>query len=132
MYAEKIFLESGYLLFCFGTLLGIPHGRSKGRGNESITELWRVAHLSTCIGGIAVIVLTYALQIILPFLWVYPLSLFTIASYLFAAACTWSGACNSKWYGKRLTVTSKSIYLLHLFASLFSVLAVFISVFGLL
>ena len=40
----------GVLLFCAGTMLGIPHGLAKRSGDTKRTELWRVAHLSTCVG----------------------------------------------------------------------------------
>ena len=52
----------GVLLFCAGTMLGIPHGLAKRSGDTKRTELWRVAHLSTCVGGISLIALSVALE----------------------------------------------------------------------
>lgn len=43
------YLLLGVFLFSVGTLLGIPHGLSKRHGKPAVTELWRVAHLSTCV-----------------------------------------------------------------------------------
>jgi len=124
MLDEKIFLILGYVLFCLGTMLGIPHGMSKGKGDASQTELWRVAHLSTCIGGISIISLVYALKNILPHIWVYALSAYSMASYLFAVACTLSGITKAKWYGKNKTNAAMIIYGLHIIASFLSIIAV--------
>lgn len=124
MFDEKLFLTLGYVLFCIGAMLGIPHGMSKGRGNAANTELWRVAHLSTCIGGISIIALVYALEIILPRTWVYALVGFSISAYFFSIACTLSGATNLSWFGDRKKKMAKMIYGIHIIASCLSVVVV--------
>src|SRR5580692_2588543 len=117
MLDEKIFLILGYLLFCIGTILGIPHGISKGKGDPAHTELWRVAHLSTCIGGISIIVLQYVLKNILPEIWVYALVAYSSASYLFAIACMLSAKNKVYWYKNRRMKIAKVIYSMHIVAS---------------
>jgi hypothetical protein len=63
---NNAYLSLGLLLFAAGTLLGIPHGMAKRRGDVERTELWRVAHLSTCVGGISLMVLTLAVERVIP------------------------------------------------------------------
>jgi|HubBroStandDraft_2_1064218.scaffolds.fasta_scaffold613743_2 hypothetical protein len=125
MLDEKIFLILGYLLFCIGTILGIPHGISKGKGDPAHTELWRVAHLSTCIGGISIIVLQYVLKNILPEIWVYALVAYSSASYLFAIACMLSAKNKVYWYKNRRMKIAKVIYSMHIVASCLSMIAIF-------
>lgn len=124
MLNEKLFLLLGYLLFCFGTMLGIPHGKSKNKGNTAKTELWRVAHLSTCMGGISIIALVYALEKILPQLWMYAMLLYSAAAYGFTIACTLSGVTNVSWSGDRKNKMVKLIYSIHIVAACLSIIAV--------
>lgn len=124
MHYEKLFLTIGYILFCYGTLLGIPHGISKGKGSLDSTEKWRVAHLSTCVGGIAIISLVYALTRVFPAMWVYILSGFSLSAYLFSLACTLSGITNLSWYGERKIILAKVIYWIHIAASFLAIAAV--------
>jgi len=131
MFHDK-FLLLGYLLFCIGTLLGIPHGLSKRRGSPAQTELWRVAHLSTCVGGISVIGMTMALGTLLQELAIYTLAPFTIAAYCFFAACTLSGWLNLSWDGNRDLPKVKLIYRLQILASTLSVIAIVVSLLSLL
>src|SRR5690606_36531587 len=51
--ASDLYLLQGGLLFFAGTMLGIPHGLAKRNGDAKRTELWRVAHLSTCVAGVS-------------------------------------------------------------------------------
>lgn len=124
---SEYFLLLGYLLFCIGTLLGIPHGISKGRGDVNNTELWRVAHLSTCVGGISLIGITLALERLVQHLAVYTLVPFTIAAYCFFLACTLSGSLNLSWKGDRSLPMVRLIYSLQILASAFSVIAIGVS-----
>jgi hypothetical protein len=52
----------GVLLFCAGTILGIPYGLAKRKEDAKRTELWRLAHASTCVGGVSVIALSAAME----------------------------------------------------------------------
>jgi hypothetical protein len=124
---QQIFYLLGYVLFCAGTLLGIPHGLSKRKGNPVNTERWRVAHLSTCLGGISIIGITIALETLVQDDAVYTLSLFTLAAYCFFAACTLSGWLEVSWDGDRTLVRVKSIYWMQIVASGLSLLAIFVS-----
>lgn len=126
------FLLLGYVLFCAGTLLGIPHGKSKGRGDPANTELWRVAHLSTCVGGISVIAMTLALERLLPGQAIYTLAPFTAAAYCFFIACTLSGWLNLSWLDDRTLPQVKLIYRLQILASALSVVAIVVSLLTLL
>jgi hypothetical protein len=71
----------GTLLFCAGTMLGIPHGMAKRSGDAKRTELWRVAHLSTCVGGISLIALSVALERLFGVNATYTLLPFSAAAY---------------------------------------------------
>lgn len=127
MYQQTFYLL-GYILFCAGTLLGIPHGLSKRKGIPANTERWRVAHLSTCLGGISIIGLTVALETLVRDDAVYALSPFTLAAYCFFVACTLSGWLKVSWDGDRSLVRVKSIYWMQIVASVLSLLAIFVSV----
>jgi hypothetical protein len=129
---DKNFLLLGYLLFCAGTLLGIPHGLSKRRGDLKNTELWRVAHLSTCVGGVSLIAMTMALGILLEDRAIYTLVPFTAAAYCFFVACTLSGSFNLSWDGNRNLPMVRLIYALQILASALSVIAIIASVVALL
>jgi hypothetical protein len=117
-------LTLGALLFCAGTLLGIPHGLSKGRGDAKRIELWRIAHLSTCVGGVSLIALTLALDKLFGGVAVYCLLLFSLAAYSFFLACTLSGCLNKSWDDDRTQTSVMLIYMLQIFASVASVLGV--------
>ena len=131
MFNEK-FLLLGYLLFCAGTLLGIPHGLSKRRGDAKNTELWRVAHLSTCLGGISIIGMTMALGVLLKDDAVYILVPFTAAAYCFFSACTLSGWFNLSWADDRELPKVKLIYRLQILASGLSIIAIGVSLLALI
>lgn len=130
--SSDVFLLLGVLLFCAGTLLGIPHGRSKRRGDLERTELWRVAHLSTCVGGVAVIALTVALERLVGDAAIYTLTLFSAAAYCFFVACSLSGYLCKSWDGDRTLPSVKLIYGLQIIASALSVGAVGVTLIGLL
>ena len=118
------YLTLGYILFLLGTLLGIPHGRSKGRDTPEHTDLWRIAHLSTCVGGIAVMVLSLGLPLIFPGHWMLLAAGFTSAAWLFFIACTLSGITGQAWSAKPRTPVIQLIYLLQIGASALSILVV--------
>lgn len=123
-YSSQPFLVLGVLLFCAGTLLGIPHGRSKRRADGKQTELWRIAHLSTCVGGIAIITLALAMERIFGDHAFYMLAPFSLAACFFFVACTLSAWLNKAWNGDRLQPYVKSIYRLQILASVLSLAAV--------
>jgi hypothetical protein len=114
----------GVLLFCAGTMLGIPHGLSKRSGDMKRTELWRVAHLSTCVGGISLMALSVALERLLGVIAIYTLMPFSAAAYCFFLACTLSGWLNKAWDDDRTLASVALIYRLQILASALSVIAV--------
>ena len=114
----------GVLLFCAGTMLGIPHGLTKRSGDAKRTELWRVAHLSTCVGGISVIALSVALERLFGAHATYTLLPFSAAAYCFFLACTLSGWLNKAWDDDRTQASVALIYRLQILASVLSVVAV--------
>lgn len=122
--AGDFYLLLGVLLFCAGTILGIPHGLTKRRGDAKRTELWRVAHLSTCVGGISLIALTVALERLFAAAAIYTLVPFSAAAYSFFLACTLSGWLNKAWDDDRTQASVALIYGLQIFASALSVVAV--------
>jgi hypothetical protein len=122
--AGDTFLVLGIILFCAGTILGFPHGLSKRAGDAGRTELWRIAHLSTCVGGVSLIGLTLALERLLAGAAVYALTAFAITAYSFFVACTLSGWLNRSWDDDRTRSSVKLIYALQIFASVMSVIAV--------
>jgi hypothetical protein len=122
--AGELYLLLGVLLFCAGTLLGIPHGLAKRSGNLKRTELWRVAHLSTCLGGVSIIALTLAVERLFPGAALYTVAPFSAAAFSFFLACTLSGWLNRSWDDDRSTVSVALIYGLQMFASALSVVAV--------
>lgn len=122
--AGGLYLLLGVLLFCAGTMLGIPHGLTKRNGDAKRTELWRVAHLSTCLGGVSLIALTVALERLFAAAAVYTLVPFSAAAYCFFLACTLSGWLNKAWDDDRTQASVALIYRLQIFASALSVVAV--------
>lgn len=122
--ASALYLSLGLLLFCAGTLLGIPHGLAKRSGNIKRTELWRVAHLSTCLGGVSVIGLTIAVERLFPQAALYTVAPFSAAALSFFSACTLSGWLNDSWDDDRAKVSVAIIYGLQILASALSVVAV--------
>lgn len=122
--AETLFLALGLILFCLGTLLGIPHGRSVGRGDVGNTELWRVAHLSTCVGGVSLLALAMALPRLFADQAIWVLLPFTLSAYCFFAACTLSAWWNRSWSGDRRNPGAARAYWLQIVASLLSLVAV--------
>lgn len=114
----------GVLLFCAGTLLGVPHGLTKRGGDAKRTELWRVAHLSTCVGGISLIALSTALDRLFGANATYTLAPFSVAAYCFFLACTLSGWLNKAWDDDRTQPSVALIYSLQILASALSVIAV--------
>lgn len=122
--AGELYLLLGVLLFCAGTLLGIPHGLAKRSGNLKRTELWRVAHLSTCLGGVSIIALTLAVERLFPGAALYTVAPFSAAAFSFFLACTLSGWLNRSWDDDRSTVSVALIYGLQMLASALSVVAV--------
>jgi len=114
----------GTLLFCAGTLLGIPHGLTKRSGNEIKTELWRVAHLSTCVGGVSLIALSFALEQLFGADAAYTLGLFSGAAYCFFLACTLSAWLGKAWDADRSEASVALVYRLQILASTLSVAAV--------
>lgn len=122
--AGGLYLLLGVLLFCAGTMLGIPHGLTKRSGDAKRTELWRIAHLSTCVGGVSLIALTVALERLFAAAAVYTLVPFSAAAYSFFLACTLSGVLNKAWDDDRTQVSVALIHGLQIFASALSVVAV--------
>lgn len=122
----QTYLLLGVLLFSAGTLLGIPHGLSKRRGSPAVTELWRVAHLSTCLGGISLIALTLALERLFPGQEYLVMMPFTTAAYLFFGACTLSGLTGRSWGNDRTMPSVRVIYWTQIAASVASIIAVFL------
>ncbi len=122
--AGDLYLLMGVLLFCAGTMLGIPHGLAKRSGDAKRTELWRVAHLSTCVGGISLIALTVAVERLFPAEAAFTLVLFSVAAYSFFLACTLSGWLNKAWDDDRKQASVALIYGLQIFASVLSIIAV--------
>ncbi|MDG1107039.1 MAG: hypothetical protein P8N60_00035 [Burkholderiaceae bacterium] len=114
----------GVLLFCAGTMLGIPHGLAKRSGDTKRTELWRVAHLSTCVGGISLIALSVALERLFGAAATYILVPFSASAYCFFLAGTLSGWLNKAWVDDRNQASVSLIYRLQIFASVLSVVAV--------
>lgn len=107
-----------------GTLLGIPHGLAKRSGNVKRTELWRIAHLSTCLGGVSLIALSVAVERLFPDAAVYTVAPFSAAAFSFFLACTLSGWLNESWDDDRTKGSVAIIYALQVFASALSVAAV--------
>jgi hypothetical protein len=105
-------------------LLGIPHGMAKRRGDVERTELWRVAHLSTCVGGISLMVLTLAVERVIPGFEDAVLAPFSVAAYLFFAACSISGVIGQGWDGDRSQRSVRVVYGLQIIASGASVIGV--------
>lgn len=128
----EFFLTAGFLLLCAGTLLGIPHGHAKRRGDQKSTELWRVAHLSTCVGAVSVIGMSLALERLLGRHALYTLALFTLAAYCFFVACSLSGYLNAAWDGDRTQPRVQVVYRLQLLASILSLAAVAVALLSLL
>ena len=122
--AGELYLLLGVLLFCAGTLLGIPHGLAKRSGNTKRTELWRIAHLSTCLGGVSLIALTVAVERLFPDAVLYTVAPFSAAALSFFLACTLSGWFNKSWDDDRSQVSVALIYALQILASGLSVAAV--------
>ncbi|CAE6867156.1 hypothetical protein R75461_08348 [Paraburkholderia nemoris] len=114
----------GVLLFCAGTMLGIPHGLTKRSGDTKRTELWRVAHLSTCVGGVSLIALSVALAQLFGADAAYTLVPFSVAAYSFFLACTLSGWLNKAWDDDRTQASVALIYRLQILASALSIVAV--------
>ncbi|MDH6593406.1 hypothetical protein M2165_003295 [Variovorax sp. TBS-050B] len=114
----------GVMLFCAGTLLGIPHGLCKRSGDAKRTELWRVAHLSTCVGGVSLIALSAALERLFGAAASYTLAPFSAAAYCFFLACTLSGWLNRAWDDDRAEPSVAWVYRLQIVASALSVAAV--------
>jgi hypothetical protein len=119
-----LFLLLGVLLFCAGTLLGIPHGYSKRQGDVKRTELWRIAHLSTCLGGISLIAMALGLEKLFSDAAFYTMAPLSLAAYCFFVACTLSGVLNKSWDDDRTQSSVALIYYLQVFASAMSILAV--------
>lgn len=123
-FAGGLYLLLGALLFCAGTLLGIPHGLTKRSGDKKRTELWRIAHLSTCVGGTALIALAVALERLFGADATYALALFSASAYCFFLACTLSGCINKSWDDDRTQSSVALVYLLQILASALSIAAV--------
>lgn len=119
-----LFLLVGTLLFCAGTMLGIPHGITKRSGNAKRAELWRVAHLSTCVGGVSLISLTLALEKLFAEAAVFTLAPFAAAACIFFLACTLSGLLDKSWDDDRTESSVALVYRFQIFASALSVIAV--------
>ena len=122
--ATGLYLLLGALLFCAGTMLGIPHGLAKRSGNAKKIELWRVAHLSTCVGGISLIALSVALERLFGVHATYTLVPFSAAAYCFFLACTLSGWLNKSWDDDRTQASVALVYRLQIIASALSVVGV--------
>ena len=122
--SSALYLSLGLLLFCAGTLLGIPHGLAKRSGNIKRIELWRVAHLSTCLGGVSVIALTMAVERLFPQAALFTVAPFSAAALGFFSACTLIGWLNESWDDDRAKVSVAIIYGLQILASALSVVAV--------
>lgn len=120
----QTYLLLGLILFAAGTMLGIPHGLSKRRGDTTATELWRVAHLSTCVGGISLIALSIAMERVFPGNEMLVMLPFSLAAYLFFIACTGSGVVGKGWDSERDSLVTKIIYWTQILASTASVVAV--------
>ncbi len=127
--SEQFYLTLGLVLFCAGTLLGIPHGRSKRRGDVKNTELWRIAHLSTCVGGVSVLALSMALPRLFAGNAGFILAPFALSAYCFFIACTLSGWLNKSWDDDRSEPGAALVYWLQIGASMLSVIAVAASLF---
>jgi hypothetical protein len=121
---NNAYLSLGLLLLAVGTLLGIPHGLAKRRGDVERTELWRVAHLSTCVGGVSLMVLTLAVERVIPGFEGAVLAPFSVAAYLFFAACSASSVIGQGWDGDRSKRSVRVIYWLQIVASGASVIGV--------
>lgn len=93
-------------------------------GNEKQTELWRVAHLSTCLGGVSLIALALALERLLGANANYILAPLSVAAYCFFVACSLSAWLNKAWDDDRTQRLVALIYLLQIMASALSVIAV--------
>lgn len=120
----QTYLLHGLILFSLGTLLGIPHGLSKGRKAASVTELWRVAHLSTCVGGVSLIALTFSMERIFPGKEYIVMIPFSLAAYLSFIACTASGIIGKGWDSDKSSPSILIVYWLRVIASISSVIAV--------
>jgi len=105
-------------------MLGIPHGLTKRSGDAKRTELWRVAHLSTCVGGTSLIALSVALERLFGADATYTLAPFSAAAYCFFIACTLSGCLNKAWDDDRTQTSVALVYRLQFLASVLSVVAV--------
>jgi hypothetical protein len=121
---NNLYLSLGLLLLAAGTLLGIPHGLTKRRGDLERTELWRVAHLSTCVGGVSLIALTLAAERVMPGREHVVLVPFSVAAYLFFGACSLSGVIGQGWDGDRSKPSVRAVYGLQITASIASVIGV--------
>lgn len=122
---SDLYMLLGVFLFCAGTMLGIPHGFSKRRGEVKRTELWRVAHLSTCLGGVSLIALSVALTQLFGANAIYTMLPLCGAAYCFFFACTLSACFNKAWDDDRAQPRVMLVYRLQVFASALSVIAVF-------
>lgn len=122
--SSELYMMFGLLLFCAGTLLGIPHGMAKRSGNIKRTELWRVAHLSTCLGGVSLIALAVAVERLFPGAAWYTVAPFSAAAFSFFLACSLSGWLNESWDDDRSKASVAIIYALQVVASALSVAAV--------
>lgn len=122
--ADGLFPLLGVLLFCAGTMLGIPHGLTKRSGNAKRTELWRIAHLSTCVGGISLIALSVALERLFGADAIYTLAPFSASAYCFFFACTLGGWLNKSWDDDRTQASVLLVYRLQIIASALSICAV--------
>jgi hypothetical protein len=124
-------LAAGMLLLAAGTMLGVPHGLSKRRGDLVRTELWRVAHLSTCLGGIALMGLVFAAERLVPDRAAFVVIPFVVAAVLFFTACSLSGVIGQGWDGDRTRTPVRVVYTLQIVASAASVAGVAAIVFSL-
>jgi hypothetical protein len=119
-----VYMLLGVFLFFAGTMLGVPHGRSKRRGEVKRTELWRVAHLSTCLGGVSLIALSVALIQLFGADASYTMLPLCGAAYCFFFACTLSACLNKAWDEDRVQPSVMLVYRLQILASALSVIAV--------
>lgn len=121
--ASDLYLLQGGLLFFAGTMLGIPHGLAKRNGDAKRTELWRVAHLSTCVAGVSLIALTVALERLFGPAAPYTLAPFSASAWCFFIACTLSAWLGKSWDDDRTQACVQWVYRLQMLAALLSVVA---------